>query len=244
MTPPQEVFNLSSMTGVGSGYDITPQILLRAYAIGMFPMAESADDPTLFWVDPQVRGVIPLDGLIVSRRLARTVRSDRFDVLVDHDFDAVIDGCAASASDRPDTWINARIRRLYRDLFDLGHVHTVECYLGGRLAGGLYGVSIGAAFFGESMFHTATDGSKVALVHLVARLRAAGYRLLDAQFVTPHLALLGAVEKPREIYQDMLDDALGRAADFYVWPRDEPVSGKRAFAALVETARMCDPPLD
>ena len=159
----------SGMTGVGGGCEITPQILLRAYAIGMFPMAESADDPTLFWVDPQIRGIFPLDGLMVSKRLARAVRSDRYEVRIDRDFDGVISGCAASATDRPDTWINVRIRRLYRDLFDLGHVHTVECYAQGALVGGLYGVSIGAAFFGESMFHRAPDASKVALVHLVAR---------------------------------------------------------------------------
>ena len=220
------------MSGAVNPNEITPQILLRAYSIGMFPMAESADDPTLFWVDPQMRGVFPLDGLIVSKRLARTVRADRFEIFVDRDFESVIAGCAAAAPDRPGTWINARIRRLYRDLFDLGHVHTVECYCEGALVGGLYGVAIGAAFFGESMFHRATDASKVALVHLVARLRAGGFRLLDAQFVTPHLAALGAVETPRQAYHAMLDEALGCAADFNVWPPDLRVCGRAALAAL------------
>jgi leucyl/phenylalanyl-tRNA---protein transferase len=225
------------MAGVSNPYEITPQVLLRAYAIGMFPMAESSDDPTLFWVDPEIRGLFPLDGLVVNRRLARTVRSDRFEVGVDRDFDAVISGCAGASPDRPGTWINARIRRLYRELYDLGHVHTVECRQGGELVGGLYGVSIGAAFFGESMFHKAPDASKVALVHLVARLRAGGYQLLDAQFVTPHLAALGAVETPRAVYHDMLDGALGRSADFYVWPRERTVCGRDALAALADPAR-------
>jgi leucyl/phenylalanyl-tRNA---protein transferase len=220
------------MTGVSNPTEITPQILLRAYAVGMFPMAESADDPTLFWVDPQVRGMFALDGLIVGRRLARTVRSDRFEVAVDRDFDAVISGCAETGAGREGTWINDRIRRLYRELYDLGHVHTVECRRDGVLAGGLYGVSIGAAFFGESMFHHATDASKVALVHLVARLRRGGYSLLDAQFVTPHLATLGAIETPRDLYHELLDAAIGRTADFYAWDRDERVSGRRALEAL------------
>jgi leucyl/phenylalanyl-tRNA--protein transferase len=216
-------------------HEITPQILLRAYSIGMFPMAEAADDPTLFWVDPQSRGIFPLDGLIVPRRLARKVRSDRFTVRVDHDFEAVIDGCAGAGADRPSTWINSRIRRLYRELFDLGFVHTVEAYASdGSLAGGLYGVKIGAAFFGESMFHRVTDASKVALVHLVARLRAGGFRLLDTQFVTDHLASLGAIEVPRARYHRMLDEAIGGFADFYALPKDAAISGRSALARLGE----------
>jgi leucyl/phenylalanyl-tRNA--protein transferase len=212
---------------------ITPQLLLRAYSIGVFPMAESADDPSLFWVDPPERGIFPLDGLIVSRKLARTVRSDHFTVHVDRDFDAVIDGCAAAAPDRPSTWINRRIRNLYRQLFDMGAVHTVESYdRTGALVGGLYGVSIGAAFCGESMFHRATDASKVALVHLVARLRAGGYSLLDTQFVTPHLATLGAVEISRTEYQARLMEAVDAEADFLVWPKGEPVSGGRVLDEL------------
>jgi leucyl/phenylalanyl-tRNA--protein transferase len=213
-------------------FEITPQVLLRAYSIGMFPMADSAEDPTLFWVDPEERGIFPLDGLIVSRSLAKLVRSDRYEVRVDHDFDAVIEGCAGGGADRPKTWINERIRKLYRDLFHKGFVHTVEAWRDGELVGGLYGVQMGGAFFGESMFHSARDASKVALVHLVARLRMAGVTLLDTQFVTPHLATLGAVEIPRADYHRRLDEALGGVADFYVWPKEEPVSGARALAAL------------
>ena len=213
-------------------FEITPQVLLRAYSIGMFPMADSAEDPTLFWVDPEERGIFPLDGLIVSRSLAKLVRSDRYEVRVDHDFDAVIEGCAGGGADRPKTWINERIRKLYRDLFHKGFVHTVEAWRDGELVGGLYGVQMGGAFFGESMFHSARDASKVALVHLVARLRMAGVTLLDTQFVTPHLATLGAVEIPRADYHRRLDEALGGVADFHVWPKEEHVSGARALAAL------------
>ena len=205
------------MTQAGQPHEITPLLLLRAYSVGMFPMAESADDPSLFWVDPEQRGVFPLDGLVVSRSLARTVRSDRFEIRVDQNFEAVIDGCAGVGAGlaRPGTWINARIRRLYRKLFEQGYVHTVEARnRAGALVGGLYGVAIGGAFFGESMFHCETDASKVALVHLVARLRRGGFCLLDTQFVTPHLATLGAVEIPRPDYHARLDRALGRTADF------------------------------
>jgi leucyl/phenylalanyl-tRNA--protein transferase len=216
----------------GPQLEITPKLLLRAYSIGMFPMAESADDPTLFWVDPDERGIFPLDGLVVSRSLAKIVRFDRYEVRVDTNFDAVIEGCAGGGDGRPSTWINARIRRLYGDLFRQGHVHTVETWREGELVGGLYGVSIGGAFFGESMFHRARDASKVALVHLVARLRAGGYGLLDAQFVTDHLATLGAVEVPRRTYQHMLDEAIGLSGNFFVWPKDMRVSGATALAAL------------
>jgi leucyl/phenylalanyl-tRNA--protein transferase len=215
-----------------TGLDITPELLLRAYAAGIFPMAESADDPALYWVEPRERGVIPLDGFHVSSRLARTVRSDIFEIRVDTDFEAVIAGCAAAAPGRRQTWINRRIRDLYGALFDLGHAHTVEAWQDGRLVGGLYGVRLGAAFFGESMFHTVTDASKVALVHLVGRLRAGGFVLLDTQFVTDHLARFGAVEVPRERYRLLLDDAVTQSADFYVWPKGEPVGGDEALAAL------------
>ena len=192
----------------GGRIEITPEILLRAYAAGIFPMAEDADDPTLFWVEPRERGVLPLEAFHVSRRLARTVRSDRFEIRVDGDFDAVIEGCAGAAAGRDKTWINARIRRLYGELFDLGHCHTVEAYRDGRLAGALYGVRLGAAFFGESMFHAERDASKVALVHLAARLRAGGFKLLDTQFVTEHLAQFGAVELPRHAYKRLLREAI------------------------------------
>ena len=174
--------------------DITPEVLLRAYACGIFPMAESADDPTLFWVEPEMRGVIPLDGFRIASRLARTVRSDAFTVTVDTAFKAVIAGCAAPQPGRDDTWINKRIRDLYVGLHELGHCHSVEVWQNDDLVGGLYGVSLGRAFFGESMFHRARDASKVALVHLVARLIAGGFELLDTQYVTEHLRSFGAVE--------------------------------------------------
>ena len=217
----------------GGRVDITPEILLKAYAAGIFPMAEDADDPSLFWVEPQERGVIPLDAFHVAKRLARTVRSDAFTVRVDHDFDAVIAGCAEPDFDRTRTWINARIRRLYGELFDLGHCHTVEVYdAGGRLAGGLYGVRLGAAFFGESMFHRARDASKVALVHLAARLRAGGFMLLDTQFVTAHLAQFGAVEVPRRVYKQLLRNAVEAPACWSAWPCDAVVPGADVLRAL------------
>ena len=198
--------------------EITPEVLLKAYACGIFPMAESADDPALYWIEPEQRGIIPLVGFHVPGRLARTVRADRFTVVADRDFDAVIDGCATPQDGRAKTWINDRIRRLYRGLFDIGHCHTVEVYDDARLVGGLYGVSLGCAFFGESMFHTARDASKIALVHLVARLRAGGFRLLDTQFVTAHLSTFGAIEVPRRRYHKLLADALTGQADFAALP--------------------------
>jgi leucyl/phenylalanyl-tRNA--protein transferase len=211
---------------------ITPDVLLKAYACGIFPMAESADDPTLYWVDPEHRGIFPLEGFHVPARLARTVRTTPFTVHVDRDFDAVIEGCAQVARGRDRTWINARIRALYRQLFDIGHCHTVEVYDGEALVGGLYGVSLAGAFFGESMFHRARDASKIALVHLVARLKAGGYTLLDTQFVTPHLATFGAVEIERPRYHRLLDAALAHDADFAALPVDRPLSGPEALAGL------------
>ncbi len=195
--------------------EITPQVLLKAYAVGIFPMAESADDPGLYWIEPEARGVIPLDRFHVPRRLARTVAADRFTVRVDHDFDAVIDGCAGNVPNRPKTWINARIKRLYGELFALGHCHTVEAWHDGQIVGGLYGVRLGAAFFGESMFSRQRDASKVALVHLVARLQVGGFRLLDAQFTTQHLKQFGAIDIDKRTYQRLLDDAVATEADFY-----------------------------
>ncbi|MGI8526447.1 MAG: leucyl/phenylalanyl-tRNA--protein transferase [Pseudolabrys sp.] len=212
--------------------EITPEVLLKAYACGIFPMAESADDPTLYWIEPEQRGIFPLDGFHVPARLARTVRSDRFGVMVNRDFDAVIDGCAAPRIGRSRTWINARIRNLYRKLYERGDCHTVEVYDGDQLVGGLYGVSLGGVFFGESMFHRARDASKVALVHLVARLKAGGYRLLDTQFVTDHLRTFGAVEVSRRQYHKMLENALAGEADFAALPVDRPVSGAQALAVL------------
>jgi leucyl/phenylalanyl-tRNA--protein transferase len=212
--------------------EITPQVLLKAYACGIFPMAESADDPGLYWIEPERRGIIPLDGLKVSRRLARTVRSDRFEIRIDHDFAAVIEACAASREGRRTTWINRRIRKLYGELFAIGHCHSIEAYEAGRLVGGLYGVELGGAFFGESMFRDARDASKVALVHLVARLRYGGFQLLDAQFMTDHLASLGALEVSRRDYHRRLELAVRAAGDFFAWPKDEPMSGGRALRAL------------
>ena len=215
--------------------DITPDVLLRAYSIGLFPMAESASDPNLFWVDPEERGIFPLDGLVVTRSLAKTVRSDRFEIRVDSAFDRVIDSCAESGPGREGTWINVRIRTLYRTLFDMGRVHTIEAWQNGELVGGLYGVTLGAAFFGESMFHRRTDASKVALVHLVARLRAGGFRLLDTQFVTDHLASMGAIALPKSAYHLLLPDAVERRADFWVWPKGEIMPGRQVLAALTGT---------
>lgn len=212
--------------------EITPEIMLRAYAAGIFPMAEAADDPNLFWVEPELRGVIPLDRFHLPSRLARTVRADRFEIRIDNDFEAVIDACAEARPDRPETWINSRIREIFGALFRLGHVHTVECWQDGQLAGGLYGLSLGGAFFGESMFHRATDASKVALVHLVARLRQGGYSLLDAQFQTAHLAQFGTQEVPRAAYQGLLERAIVVPGDWDVWPRDRIIRGRDVLAAL------------
>lgn len=195
--------------------EITPDLLLRAYAVGVFPMAESAEDPTLFWIEPERRGVLPLDRFHLSRRLARTIRQARFDIRIDSDFAGVISGCAAAAPGRRKTWINARIRELYGALFERGDCHTVEAWRDGRLVGGLYGVEIGAAFFGESMFSREADASKVALAYLVARLRAGGYRLLDTQFTTPHLSQFGAIEVDRAAYRRLLDEAIASPADFH-----------------------------
>ena len=212
--------------------EITPEVLLRAYACGIFPMAESADDPTLFWVEPEQRGVIPLDGLKVSSRLARTVRSDRFRVTVDQVFSEVIDGCAEAKPGRDNTWINRRIRTLYTGLYQLGHCHSVEVWQDDALVGGLYGVNLGGAFFGESMFHRASDASKVALVHLVARLIAGGFTLLDTQYVTEHLRSLGAIEISRRRYRNQLDLALLHEGNFATLPIDRPVSGAEAMDIL------------
>ncbi len=192
-------------------------------------MAESADDPGLFWLEPKLRGIIPLSGFTVHRRLARTLRNSHWVVATDRDFDAVISGCAAAADGRQSTWINGRIRELYGALFRAGHCHTVEVYDGETLVGGLYGVSLGGAFFGESMFHTARDASKVALCHLAARLKRGGYCLLDTQFVTPHLAQFGAVEIKRASYLRQLHVALETPPDPAIW-RLPPLDGATALA--------------
>ncbi|HEY1472692.1 MAG TPA: leucyl/phenylalanyl-tRNA--protein transferase [Pseudolabrys sp.] len=212
--------------------EITPEVLLKAYACGIFPMAENADDPALYWIEPDMRGIIPLDAFHLPARLKRTVRTTPLTVWVDRDFDAVIDGCAESKPDRARTWINERIRKIYRGLFERGHCHSVEVYDGEQLVGGLYGVSLGRAFFGESMFHRARDASKIALVHLIARLIAGGYRLLDTQYVTDHLRTFGAVEVGKRRYHRLLEDAMMGEADFGALATHRPVSGAEALAHL------------
>jgi leucyl/phenylalanyl-tRNA--protein transferase len=202
--------------------EITPQVLLKAYACGIFPMAESADDPALYWIEPQQRGILPLDGVHVPRRLARSIRQGTFEVRVDSDFDGVISGCAASRPGRRTTWINPKIRSLYRDLFNSGYCHTVEAWCNGRLVGGLYGVALNGAFFGESMFSLERDASKVVLVYLCARLIHGGFGLLDTQFVTDHLRQFGTVEIDRAQFHALLEKALARQANFGALPADAP----------------------
>lgn len=208
----------------------TPDDLVACYKRGVFPMAESRADDGFFIVDPEWRCVLPLDAFHVPRRLARTLRQDRFSFTIDRDFAAVIDGCAAPAPDREDTWINPDIRRLYIEMRQRGLAHSVETRFGGELVGGLYGVALGGAFFGESMFSLAPDASKAALVHLAARLRAGAFKLLDAQFITPHLEQFGAQTLPRRIFQALLEVALDARADFRAMP--EETSGADLLAIL------------
>ncbi len=205
-----------------------PEHLLDAYARGVFPMADSREDPRLFLVDPDRRGILPLDAFHVPRRLARTVRRQPYRITINQAFEAVLDACAAPRGERDETWINAPIRALYGALHRRGHAHSVECWQDEMLVGGLYGVSLGAVFFGESMFSRARDASKIALVHLVAILRAAGYRLLDTQFLTDHLAQFGAMEISRARYRLLLGQALAppKALDL---PR-EPQTGRQALS--------------
>lgn len=207
---------------------LTPELLLRAYAAGIFPMAETADDLDVFWVDPEQRGVLPLDGFHLPRRLARTLRQEVFDVRCDAAFEAVVRGCAEPTPERPKTWINEEIVRLYAALHRLGFAHSVEAWRDGELVGGLYGVALGAAFFGESMYSRVTDASKVALAQLVARLRLGGFRLLDTQFVTDHLEQFGAVEISRAQYHRRLSAAIQLKA--YL-PR-EPLAGAAVVSVL------------
>jgi len=195
---------------------LTADLLLNAYAVGIFPMAEHRDDPELFWVDPDQRGVLPLETFHVPRSLRRVVRRGQFDVRTDSDFGAVVHACAEPTPNRPESWINAEIERLYSELHQRGHGHSVECWRDGKLVGGLYGVSLGGAFFGESMFSREENASKVALVHLVARLLAGGFRLLDTQFVTDHLQRFGATEIPRQEYRRLLGQAIKLPAQFPV----------------------------
>ncbi|WP_424987773.1 leucyl/phenylalanyl-tRNA--protein transferase [Microbulbifer sp. S227A] len=197
---------------------LTPEILLRGYTIGIFPMAEHRDDAEIFWVDPRHRGIIPLDGFHISRSLRRRLLRCGFEIRVDTAFAEVVDGCA----DRAETWINAEIREHYIALFDAGYAHSLEIWDGDELVGGVYGVAVGAAFFGESMFSRRRDASKIALAYLVDRLRLARFQLFDTQFLTDHLASLGAIEIPRKAYHDRLDKAIGQAADFLAPPIPAP----------------------
>lgn len=209
---------------------ITPTLLLQAYASGVFPMAETGSADEIFWVDPQRRGILPLDGLHVPQRLARSFRRGGFEIRIDSDFPRVLTACA----DREETWISGEIQRLYRDLYRMGFAHSVEVWVDGRLGGGLYGVALGAAFFGESMFSAVRDASKFALIALVARLNAGGFVLLDTQFVTAHLARLGAVEISRAAYHRRLDAAVNRPAQFGALPRD--ASAQRMLQLTTQTS--------
>lgn len=210
------------------------QDLIECYARGVFPMAEGRDDPRIYLLDPDERGVLPLDGFHISRSLKKTVRQDLYQVSVDECFDAVVAGCAEPAAGREETWINPGIRSLYRELHNLGFAHSVECWAGGELAGGLYGVSLGGAFFGESMFSRRRDASKVALVHLLARLKAGGYTLLDTQFTTEHLESFGAYTISRDAYRAQLAEALTVEGDFFALPGE--ISGAQALQSSTQTS--------
>jgi leucyl/phenylalanyl-tRNA--protein transferase len=199
-------------------FTLTADLLLRAYRLGLFPMAESRNSRALHWLDPEARGVLPLDGFHLPRSLLKTLRSGRFRVSANEDFIGTIQACAAARTNRPETWINQEIERLFIDLHQLGFAHSVESWDGDVLVGGLYGASLGGAFFGESMFSTETDASKVALVHLVARLRLGGFTLLDTQFITPHLARFGTIEISRAQYHVLLADSVDLPARFPVSP--------------------------
>ncbi|CAH0203426.1 leucyl/phenylalanyl-tRNA--protein transferase [Roseomonas sp. CECT 9278] len=216
--------------------EVTPDLLLRAYGAGVFPMAESRGSDRLYWLDPALRGVLPIDaGFHLPRRLRRTALSGRFTITADRDFAGVIRGCAEPAPGRADTWINTEIERLFVALHDRRAAHSIEAWQEGRLVGGLYGVALGGAFFGESMFSRATDASKVALVHLVARLRLCGFVLLDTQFLTSHLARFGAVEIPKADYKRRLADALDAPACWHaempLEAIEEEITAMRAAAA-------------
>lgn len=210
--------------------EVTPELMLRAYRVGLFPMAETRRGQRLYWLDPEQRGILPLDGFHLPRRLLRTVLSDTYRVTTNRAFDAVISGCAAAAPGREDTWINLEIERLFHELHAQGHAHSVETWQDDVLVGGLYGVSMGGVFFGESMFSTARDASKVALVHLVARMQLGGYELLDTQFVTSHLAQFGAIEVPRDAYKAFLASAVQAVA---TWPEHaDPASIEQQIRRL------------
>jgi leucyl/phenylalanyl-tRNA--protein transferase len=225
-------------------HPLTPELLLKAYAVGVFPMADRRDAEDVYWVEPKRRGILPLGAFHLPRRLARTLRQDRFEVSADRDFMGVIAGCAQPAAGRGETWINDAIIAAYGALARRGQAHSIEVWRGGALVGGLYGVELGAAFFGESMFSIERDASKVALAYLVARLRVGGFTLLDTQFLTAHLAQFGTIEIGREPYRALLADAVSRRADFFALDRLEPeaatvsgpLSGKRIAQLLTQTS--------
>ncbi len=226
-------------------HPLTPELLLKAYAVGVFPMADRRDAEDVYWVEPKRRGILPLGAFHLPRRLARTLKQDRFEVSADQDFMGVISGCAQPAAGRGETWINDAIIEAYAALARRGQAHSIEVWLEGRLVGGLYGVELGAAFFGESMFSIERDASKVALAHLVARLRMGGFTLLDTQFLTAHLAQFGTIEIGREPYRALLSDAVSRRADFFALDRlgageadtvSGPLSGKRIAQLLTQTS--------
>jgi len=202
--------------------EITPELIIRAYQAGIFPMSEDATDDDIFWVSPELRGILPLDGFRLSTSLRKAIRKSGFTIKVDTDFEVIIEGCATVGADRETTWINRTIRNVYGELFRRGVAHTVEVWDGGDLVGGLYGLAIGAAFFGESMFHRRTNASKMAMAHLVERLNAGGFVLLDTQFVTDHLESLGGIEIPRAVYEERLAAALLRDGDWSAWDRLNP----------------------
>lgn len=209
---------------------VSPDLLLQAYRNGIFPMSDSRDDPDIFWVDPRRRGIFPLDGFHVSRSLARRLLRSDYHVTLDTDFESVIDACA----DRNETWINPEIRAVYASLFSLGHVHSLEVWQDGVLSGGVYGVAIGAAFCGESMFSRRTDGSKLALVWLVDHLKRTGFTLFDTQFLTPHLASLGAIEIQRAEYHRLLQQAVEKTADFSGLPLE--TSAQKVWQRMTQTS--------
>ena len=206
---------MTSAHSPAKNVELTPDLALRAYAAGIFPMAEGRGELDVFWVDPDMRGLIPLNDFHVPKRLKKIVRQGIFEIRYDTAFELVIRACAEERDDNGDTWINEKIINLYLELYQLDHAHSVECWRNGRLVGGLYGISLGAAFFGESMFSRETNASKVALVYLIARMHMGGYRLLDTQFVTDHLKQFGAIEITRQNYRALLDDALSNDAMFY-----------------------------
>ena len=208
---------------------ITPELMLRAYSIGVFPMAESAHDPWLHWIEPRQRGIVPLDQLHISRSLAKVIRADHFEIRINSDFNAMVEACANA---RETTWISHRLRSLYGALHEMGFAHSVETYFNNELVGGLFGIALGGAFFGESMFHKKADASKVALAHLVARLIKGGFRLLDTQFITPHLASLGAIEIDRAAYLSHLDQALMSEADFFAFDESHAHQGSEIIRIL------------